>query len=319
MLISNNHTQAQMLNPPYSNYDYIKIANPPGGSIRATYMIQAYPTVILIKPDRVIAEQDIWPINNSILRSKVLQHGGIQQDCNMTTYSLTLNAVPEEGGEVTGAGEYEIGEMVEVNASANEGWEFINWTNTLGMIVSADALYSFIMPDDDLTLNANFEMIDYELVLTISPEASGEVTGAGTYNFGDQVEINATAIAGWGFVNWTDEDGEEVSAAALYNFSMPSGDLTLIANFEPVSGFDEISRSGLLHIYPNPTTGMINLTTNSKLIGSQFVVYNHLGEKIINSQFTAENMIIDMTDLPAGVYFITTTGDQKQSLKIIKR
>jgi hypothetical protein len=308
-----------MLNPPYSNYEFIKIANPPGGSINSTYMIGAYPTVIIVKPNQAIVEQDIWPISNSILRSKILQHGGIPQDCGGTSFTLTLNAVPDEGGEVSGAGDYEVGEMVEVNAIANEGWGFLNWTNTLGMIVSTDELYSFIMPDDDLTLNANFGMIDYELTLTVNPESSGELTGAGTYNFDDQVEVNATPVTGWGFVNWTDEDGEEVSATALYNFYMPSGDLTLIANFEPVSGVDDLGKSGLLNAYPNPTSGIVILHADSKLIGSHYVIYNHLGESITNGQFNTENRSVDMTDLPAGVYFITTTGELKQSLKIIKR
>jgi hypothetical protein len=319
MLISTNHTQAQMLIPPYTNYDYFKIPNPPGGSINSTYIIGAYPTVIIIKPNRAIAEQDIWPINNSILRSKIIQHGGIPQDCSGTSFTLTLNAVPEEGGEVTGAGEYEVGEMVEVNATANEGWEFMNWTNDLGMIVSADALYSFIMPDDDLTLNANFGMIDYELLLTVTPEASGEVTGAGIYNFGDQVEVNATPATGWGFVNWTDEDGEEVSATAFYSFSMPANDLSLIANFEPVSGIDQLTSVNLFVVYPNPTSGLVYVNAKDELLGAQYLIYNHIGENVATGKIHSGNTVIDLANLPAGVYFITVADNPGQSLKILKR
>jgi uncharacterized repeat protein (TIGR02543 family) len=319
MLISLNHSTAAMLNPPYSNYDYFKIPNPPGGSINGTYGIGAYPTVIIIKPDRAIAEQDIWPINNSILRSKILQHGGIPQDCNAQNFELTLEANPVEGGEVSGAGEYLAGTTVEVNAVSNEGWMFENWTDELGTVVSTDATYTFTMPDNDLTLTATFQLIEYELILLVNPEESGELTGAGMYHLGDQVEINAIPYNGWGFLNWTNEDGEEVSATAIYEFTMLADNLTLTANFEPISGFDEVSQSGLLQVYPNPTAAMLSLNIDSKLIGSQYVIYNHMGEKILNGHFDAENIVIDMTVFSAGLYFITTTGNQKQSLKIIKK
>lgn len=319
MAISANHTQAQLLNPPYSNYEFIKIANPPGGSINGTYMIGAYPTVIIIKPNRAIAEQDIWPINNTILRSKVVQHGGIPQDCNAQTFELTLEVNPVEGGEVFGAGDYEPGETVEINAVSNEGWLFENWTDLSDTVISIESNYAFTMPDHDLTLIANFEMIEYELVLLVNPEESGEVTGAGMYHLGDEVEINATPFNGWGFLNWTDEEGLEVSPTALLSFTMPANGLTLIANFEPISSVDEVSKSGMLQVYPNPSSGTIILNIDIKLMGSRYVIYNHMGEKIINGQFNNENMLVDMTDLPTGVYFITTTGNLKQSLKIIKK
>ncbi|MBE0661700.1 MAG: T9SS type A sorting domain-containing protein [Bacteroidales bacterium] len=319
MLISLNHSTAAMLNPPYSNYDYFKIPNPPGGSINGTYGIGAYPTVIIIKPNRAIAEQDIWPINNSILRSKILQHGGIPQDCNALTFELTLEVNPVEGGEVSGAGDYAAGAAVEINAVSNEGWMFENWTDELGTVVSTDATYSFTMPDNDLTLIANFQMMEFELVLLVNPEESGEVTGGGIYHLGDEVEISAIPYNGWGFLNWTNEQGVEVSSTAIFDFTMLAGDLTLTANFEPISGLDEVSQSGLLHVFPNPSTGMLKLNIDGKLVGSQYVMYNHLGENILSGQFHTENMVINMTDFPTGVYFITTTGSLKQSLKIIKK
>jgi len=319
MLISNNHTQAQLLNPPYTNYDYIKIPNPPGGSIRATYMIGAYPTVILIKPDRVIAEQDIWPINNTILRNRVQQHGGIPMDCNAQIFSLDLVANPEEGGEVSGEGAFIAGETVEVTATPNEGWEFINWTNELGMIVSTDPLYSFTMPESDVILTGNFAMIDYELTLTADPEEGGEVSGAGIYNVNDQVEVNAIPNTGWGFVNWTNEDGEEVSATPLYSFSMPASDLTLIANFEPVSGIDQLTPLNLFVVYPNPTSGLVYVNAKDELLGAQYLVYNHLGENVATGKIHSENTVIDLAYLPAGVYFITVADNPGQSLKILKR
>ncbi len=72
-------------------------------------------------------------------------------------YTLTLMVNPEDAGEVTGFGEYYSGTVVTVNATAFEGFEFINWTDEDGMIVSEVAENEISMPAEDLTLTANFE------------------------------------------------------------------------------------------------------------------------------------------------------------------
>ena len=72
------------------------------------------------------------------------------------TYSLNLVAVPVEGGEVFGAGEYEAGMPIEIEAIANENYAFINWTNSDGDVVATEAVTTVILEDGDLTLTANF-------------------------------------------------------------------------------------------------------------------------------------------------------------------
>lgn len=71
-------------------------------------------------------------------------------------FQLNLIASPEEGGEVEGSGNYASGSMVEIVATPAIGWEFVNWTNLMGMIISTDATYSFTMPATTMTLRANF-------------------------------------------------------------------------------------------------------------------------------------------------------------------
>ena len=150
----------------------------------------------------------------------------------MIDYTLTLVANPTDGGVVTGAGVYNFGDQVDVDAIPNEGRAFVNWTDADGNEVSDQPDNTITMPSDDLTLTANFEMIDYTLTLTANPTEGGVVTGAGVYNFGDQVDVDAIPNEGWEFVNWTDADGNEVSDQPDNTILMPSGDLTLIAHFE---------------------------------------------------------------------------------------
>jgi len=72
-----------------------------------------------------------------------------------TTYQLTLEAVPSDAGTVSGVGQYPAGEDVNISASANPGWEFVNWTDDNG-IISELASFTYTMPAQDITLTANF-------------------------------------------------------------------------------------------------------------------------------------------------------------------
>ncbi len=165
----------------------------------------------------------------------------------MTGYTLTLVANPEEGGTVVGSGIYNAGDTVNISALPNTGWEFINWTDTEGNLISNQPAYSFIMPAEDLSLIANFEMTGYTLMLVANPEDGGTVIGSGIYNAGDIVNISAIPNTGWEFINWTDSEGNLISNQSEYSFLMPAEDLTLIANFE-MTGY-------ILTLVANPEEG----------------------------------------------------------------
>ncbi len=46
-----------------------------------------------------------------------------------TMYALTLTANPANGGTVTGAGNYEAGEEVEIKATPKSGYNFLQWSD----------------------------------------------------------------------------------------------------------------------------------------------------------------------------------------------
>ncbi len=71
-------------------------------------------------------------------------------------YNLTLTAVPEAGGTLTGAGTKPFGSSVTVEAATNSGYFFLNWTDDTGAAKSRKPSYTFTMPAGDLHLNGNF-------------------------------------------------------------------------------------------------------------------------------------------------------------------
>ncbi len=71
-------------------------------------------------------------------------------------YTLTLETNPEDAGEVSGIGSYAAGEDVIISTEVIGYFEFDNWTDEAGDIISTETNTTIIMPSQDLTLTANF-------------------------------------------------------------------------------------------------------------------------------------------------------------------
>jgi hypothetical protein len=69
----------------------------------------------------------------------------------------------------------------------------------------------------------------YNIAASTFPAGAGTIAGTGAYPAGSAASLSATANAGFGFVNWT-ENGTQVSASNPYNFTV-TANRTLVANF----------------------------------------------------------------------------------------
>ena len=66
---------------------------------------------------------------------------------SLLQFDITVSALPEEGGSVTGGGTYQYGQSCTLTAMADEGYTFVNWTES-GEVVSIEATYSFTVIGD---------------------------------------------------------------------------------------------------------------------------------------------------------------------------
>ena len=221
------------------------------------------------------------------------------------TYNLNLEVNPPDGGNVSGAGAYEEGTEVTLTATPNEGWAFVNWTDG-EEVLYADETYVFTMPAADVNLTANFAMVDYQLTVTIDPEGAGSVTGADTYNMGQEVTLEALPNEGWTFVNWT--DGEEVlSADETYVFTMPAADVTLTANYSSTTSVAETNYSVPITIYPNPAQNHITI---EGIEGKSTVeVFSIIGAKLMRLENQSGSIKLDVSNLENGLYIITVNAE----------
>ncbi|MBR5688582.1 MAG: Ig-like domain-containing protein [Prevotella sp.] len=136
---------------------------------------------------------------------------------DVNKYTLTIAAAPEEGGTVSAypaAEEYEEGTEVTLTATENFGYDFVNWTDAAGEVVSTEAKFKYTV-NGDAELTANFVAVEtYELALTVdgtndymvtvSPEPT-MVDGKMMYEAGTNVVLTANQYVGLvTFTNWSD-------------------------------------------------------------------------------------------------------------------
>ena len=153
------------------------------------------------------------------------------------SHSVALSVDPVGAGVLTGAGARESGSFVSVNATANDGYQFLGWY--IGnVLVSNRASYVFEMPDHDVALTARFEAIapiTYNVTLSADPAGAGTFSGAGAYEVGESVTIHAASAEGYSFLGWYDGETKVSYGDILsYIFTMPDHDVTLTARFEAV-------------------------------------------------------------------------------------
>lgn len=145
-----------------------------------------------------------------------------------TRYRITLNANPNDGGTVTGAGTYGSDFLATVTATAYPGYLFIDWTEN-GNTVSTQDKFTFTLKTDR-NLTANFARQNYTITASCNPPEGGTVLGAQTYPGGTEATLIAEAKEGYRFVKWT-ENNAVVSTQYIYRFPV-SSNRNLVAVFE---------------------------------------------------------------------------------------
>ena len=228
------------------------------------------------------------------------------------SYMVSVTANPTEGGTVEGNGTYNHGQNCTVVATANEGYDFINWTEN-GVQVSTNLSYSFNVTGNH-SLVANFEAQSFQIKASVDPAEAGIVVGEGSYQYGEEVTLSVVRNEDYEFQNWT-ENGVVVSTEETYSFIV-TGSRELVAHFQHVEGIGE--QSGGIVIYPNPVTD--KLTIESQEAVESVEVYNMMGALVISQKDRTTKVELSVSDLPAGTYFVRlTTRVGRETRSFVKK
>ena len=202
-------------------------------------------------------------------------------------YTITVNADPTNGGEVSGGGIYSLGATCVLTASPNPDFVFENWTRN-DIEVSTSPSFDF-----EVTRNAEYvahfvqDANHCTITAIADPFEGGAVSGSGTYELGIQCVLNAFPAVGFEFVNWTTQDGNQVSTNAQFGFTVTSNAVyiahfrrivnhyTITASVEPAGAgsvigaatFDEGDSCTLIAM-PNPTYSFVSWTENGIVVST---------------------------------------------------
>lgn len=246
----------------------------------------------------------------------------ITAEFSLNNYSLTLFNVPSEAGIVFGEGTYEFHEQVQTEAIPYSGWSFLYWKDENDNTVSDDPLYTFEMPADDQELYAHYQVNSYNLTLSAEPADGGNVTGAGTYDYGSLVSIEAEPEDDYAFLKWTTETGVLVSEQPLYDFNMPYNNVHYVAQFETDVSVESSTSNNKLLLYPNPADEKLVVTLEPETEKINHIELRSLtGRRVKQIISPLNNMhVFSIQALSAGIYILqVNTGNESFNKKVIIR
>ena len=224
----------------------------------------------------------------------------------LAEYDLTTSSTT--GGSVTVPGEgtftYYDGTVVNVVATANSGYYFINWTGDVHTIANVNAPTTTVAMNDNYHIMANFQHIPPgKVALTTSSTAGGSVTipgeGAFLYSVGEVVSLVASPTSGYSFVNWTGNVDTIANVNAASTTITMNGDYSVTANFMPVYDLTISSTAGGSVTTPGEGTFTYDGGTATNLVAtanSGYYFVNWTGDVDTIADVSAPSTTVTMND-----------------------
>lgn len=220
---------------------------------------------------------------------------------NPELYTVVATANPSNAGTITGDGVYENESEVTVVATANDGYEFINWTAG-GVEKSDETSYTFTVTED-IHLTANFSVISF--TIDASVEGEGTITPSGTVSvdYGQSMTFEIEAAEGW-IISDVLVNNSSVGVVSSYTFENITADQSIKAVFNQEAATDEIKIVDV-KVYPNPTNNMLWIRKNNDTVIRKVRLFDFTGKLIYQTNDVNTNEFsIDLSRYGDGIYFL---------------
>jgi uncharacterized protein YjiK len=229
------------------------------------------------------------------------------------SYTIAVSADPTEGGTVTGDGTFTYGQSCTVYATANTGYNFVNWTEN-GTQVSTDANYTFTVTGDR-SLVAHFDIVSFMINATTDPDNGGNIMGVGSYDYGQTCTLSIEPYENYTFIHWT-ENGVVVSEEQSFSFTVEEPH-SFVAHLSYYDGVDDNHAMGI-DIYPTPATNTLTVTTSQPV--KKWEIFSASGTKLYSLDECAGMIELPVRHLAPGVYMIRmTTNNAVFTRKFVKK
>jgi hypothetical protein len=151
----------------------------------------------------------------------------------------TLTTSSTAGGSVTEPGEpgpysYSHGQDVNIIATPETGYHFVNWTGDVNTIDNVTDPCTLITMLDDYAVQANFEIDQFTITATSGANGTIDPNGAIVKNYGDDQQFNADPDAGYQVDIWTVDGNTVQSGGGTYTLTNITSNHTVHVTFKPV-------------------------------------------------------------------------------------
>ncbi len=162
----------------------------------------------------------------------------IEATYTIIQHNLTVNN--DGNGTTTGGGNVDCGVASAITATPNTGYSFDSWTVLSGTATFGDvnaASTDVTVTGGVATIQANFVLDSYDITVNAGANGSVAPSGAQAVDYGDSVQVTATADVHCSFLNWTVTAGaanvtvRTPDAATTFVVLSGEGDATVQANF----------------------------------------------------------------------------------------
>jgi len=232
-------------------------------------------------------------VNVSPLPTITVNSGSICSGDSFTMVASGANTYTFQGGSAV------------VSPTATSSYTVVG-TNTAGCISQTFAT-------SNVTVNA---------LPTLSATSSGSIctgssatltaSGANTYSWNTGGTTSSIVVSPTTTTNYT---AIGTSSAGC------SGTTTISLVVSPCTGIADnsvIDMAGV-NVYPNPGSGILNIKLTAISKDANIQILNLVGQVLINQAPKTDHTVINLTDYPAGVYFVKVSQSGKQqTVKIIK-
>jgi uncharacterized repeat protein (TIGR02543 family) len=152
----------------------------------------------------------------------------------LSTYTLTMakvgngTIVPDVGAHTENAGA-----AVDLTATPDTGWQFVNWTGDVATVADVNDATTTVTMNGNYTITANFIQVFTLTIAKVGNGTTNPAVGDHIYAVGTVVNITATPDTGWKFDNWS---GDASGTSATVSVTM-SANKAVTANFSALASY----------------------------------------------------------------------------------
>lgn len=137
----------------------------------------------------------------------------------------------DQAGTITGSQTLMYGGNYTIIAKANAGYKFVGWYEGNNLVTNSET-YTMNGITSKRELTAVFQQIEFKILLNVTPQNGGKVTGGGTYKVGTDVALNATPANGFNFAGWICNN-QTISTSPSITINKIDKDYSITAIFAP--------------------------------------------------------------------------------------